>query len=269
MRVTRLGAALIVIAVVCGALYIGVRALLGDSLPGRTTARCSFGSYSTDTRQASVAATMVGVVLQRGLPERAAVLVITAAWQESKLRNVPAGAGDRDSVGVLQQRPSQGWGTMQELADVAIATNRFLDALLNVPGWDTEPAAEVIQAVQISADGSLYAQHEAKSTAMAQALTGSAPEGITCRFDAPDAVAEPAVVAALLAQELPVAAPTVGADTVSAPGAAWATTAWFVANADRLGIDSVSYARRTWTRADGWADSDAGSEAVVARMADA
>ncbi len=265
----RLGGALLVIALAAGAVYVGARALLGDSLTGHVSARCSFGAYSTDTGQASVAATMAGVVLQRGLPERAAVLAITAAWQESKLRNIPAGSGDLDSVGVLQQRPSQGWGTTQELADVATATGRFLDALLKVQDWETAPTAEVIQAVQVSADGSLYAQHESKSTAMAQALTGASPEGITCRFGVPAQVASATAVAGLVAQELPVATPQVSGSQVSVPGAAWATAAWFVANANRLGIDSVAYSARTWTRSDGWSDSAAPSTAVTATMASA
>lgn len=267
MPVRRLGGLVLVLALAAGGLYVGVRALLGGTLTGGVASRCTFGTYSTDTGQASVAATMVGVVLHRGLPERAAVLTITAAWQESKLRNVGAGDGDRDSVGVLQQRPSQGWGTEQELADVAIATERFLDALVRIPDWDTEPAAEVIQAVQISADGSLYAQHEPKSTAMAQALTGTVPAGVSCRFERPDQVATTADVAALVARELPVAAPQVSGQTVSVPGAGWATAAWFVANADRLGVDSVAYSARTWSRADGWSDSGAGAAAVVATMA--
>lgn len=265
----RLGTALVVIALAVGGLYVGARALLGDALPGRVSARCSFGAYTTDTGQASVAATMVGVVLQRGLPERAAILTITAAWQESKLRNIAPGSGDLDSVGVLQQRPSQGWGTAQELADVAIATQRFLDALLKVPDWQTEPTAEVIQAVQISADGSLYTQHERKSTAMAEALTGALPEGVSCRFDAPDRVASPTAVAVLVARELPVAAPVVNGAQVAVPGASWATAAWFVANADRLGIDSVAYSARTWSRTGGWSDSAAAASAVVATMAGA
>lgn len=263
----RLGAAVVVIAVVLGGAYLGVRTLLGDSMPGRVSARCNFGSYSTDTGQASVAATMVGVVLKRGLPERAAILTVTAAWQESKLRNIAAGSGDLDSVGVLQQRPSQGWGTAQELADVATATQRFLDALLKVPNWQTEPAAEVIQAVQISAEGALYAQHESKSTAMVKALIGALPAGVSCRFEAPDRVAAPTAVAELVARELPVAAPQVSGANVTVPGASWATAAWFVANADRLGIDSVAYSARTWTRADGWSDSAAVASAVVATMA--
>src|SRR5581483_1512805 len=72
---------------------------------------CTVGDYDIDPGQAAVASTMVGVVTRRGLPERAAVLALAAGLQESKLTNLPPNAGDRDSVGVLQQRPSQGWGT--------------------------------------------------------------------------------------------------------------------------------------------------------------
>lgn len=261
--VKRVAVAAIVVALALAGIYIGARQLLGTGGSSAASSRCTFGDYTTDTGQASVAATMTGVVLQRGLPERAAVLTITAAWQESKLRNITSGAGDLDSVGVLQQRPSQGWGTEQELADVAIATNRFLDALVRVPGWDTEPAAAVIQAVQISADGRLYARHEAKSAAMAAALTGATPAGVSCTFPPPDQIAPAPEVARLVASELPVAAPQVVEGTVSVPGASWATTAWFIANADRLGIDSVAHAGRQWSRSDGWREDPAAAESVV------
>jgi hypothetical protein len=267
--VRRLGVAALVVALVVAGGALLVRRVLEGAGSSSVAARCSFGSYTTDTRQASVAATMVGVVLQRGLPERAAVLVITAAWQESKLRNVPAGAGDRDSVGVLQQRPSQGWGSEEQLADIAYAAGKFLDALVRVPNWQTDPAAEVVQAVQISADGSLYAQHERKSAAMAAALMGSAPAGISCRFNPPTEVAAPEAVAQLAAAELPIAAPQVQDRSVSVPGAAWATAAWFVANADRLGIDRVAYGGQAWTRADGWDEEpQAGTASVVATLAE-
>ena len=73
------------------------------------------------------------------------------AFRESKLSNLPAGSGDRDSVGVLQQRPSQGWGTEEQLNDVHYATGAFLDALVKVTNWQTRPLTEAVQAVQISA----------------------------------------------------------------------------------------------------------------------
>src|SRR5579864_4479187 len=97
-----------------GAIYVGivlviaaVAALLIHVLVKTSASsvaeHCTVGDYDLDTDQAAVASTMVGVVTSRGLPERAAVLALAAALQESKLQNLPPNAGDRDSVGVLQQ----------------------------------------------------------------------------------------------------------------------------------------------------------------------
>ncbi|MDR1999773.1 MAG: hypothetical protein LBQ06_07560 [Frankiaceae bacterium] len=232
--------ALVVVVAAFAALALGARYLWGRASGPPTPVGCTFGSYTVNTGQASVAATMVGVTLLRGLPERAAVLVLMAGWQESKLRNIPAGQGDRDSVGVLQQRPSQGWGTAAELADVATATGKFLDQLVTVPGWLSADAAEVIQRVQISADGSAYAKHEPKSTAMADALTGAAPRAVTCSFAPPGTIAPAQTVAELVTAQLPVSPPTTSGPAVTVPGAGCATTAWLIANADRLGIASVT-----------------------------
>lgn len=264
----RLATALLVVLVAFGGLVLGARFLWDRVTETPVSARCAFGNYTTDTGQASVAATMVGVTLQRGLPERAALLVLMAAWQESKLRNIPAGQGDLDSVGVLQQRPSQGWGTAAELSDVATATGKFLDQMVKVPDWQTGDPSSVIQEVQVSADGNAYAKHETKSQAMADALTGASPRGVTCDFSAPDQVADAAVVAQRVAAELPVNGATVAGNAITVPGAGWATAAWFVANADRLGIDSVSYDGHTWSRKHGWQDdASVDNHAVIATMA--
>ena len=263
----RLLVALLVIATVGAGLFIGVRAAV-NALTGRFDTGCSFGSYETSTDQAATASTMVGVVERRRLPRRAAVLVLAAALQESKLTNLPAGSGDRDSVGVLQQRPSQGWGSAAKLADVGFATDAFLDKLVTVAGWRTEPLADVIQHVQISIDGALYAKHEAKAQALADGLSGRTTRGVTCHFPAPDRVAEGQVVAGQVSRQLGIGPPSVRGRTVTATGAGWPTVAWFVANADRLGIDRVSYAGSRWTRSDGWADdASVDSRAVVAALA--
>jgi hypothetical protein len=200
---------------------------------------------------------MVGAVTRyrRPLPDRAAVLVVAAALQESKLTNLPPGQGDRDSVGVLQQRPSQGWGggSAQRLTDVGEATTEFLDKLVRVPGWQRLPLAEAVQDVQISADGTLYAQHEDEATALVRALLGRVPAGITCSLDKPGTVSSAASVAARARAELGIRSPVAPApSTVRVPGAHWQTAAWLVANAKRFGIDRVAYAGRTWTRSDGW-----------------
>jgi hypothetical protein len=262
--------ALTVVVVVLGvtaAAALGVRTLWRTATSTAPSESCATGAYSVDTDQAAVASTMVGVVIGRGLPERAAVLVLAAGLQESKLRNLASGDGDRDSVGVLQQRPSQGWGTIAQLSDVRYATGKFLDALVKLPNWQTDQLAVAVQAVQISADGSAYAGHEGQAQALADALTGAHPAGMSCSFAAPSLVATTAQVATAVSTDLPVNPPTTSGLTVSVPGASWATAAWFIANADRLGIDSVAYSQRAWSRTKGWrTDDDAGATDVVATM---
>ena len=259
------------VTIVAIAAYFGGRALW-QSAKSVTYPHCTVGAYEVDTSQASVAATMVGAVTRfsPALPERAAVLVLAAGLQESKLRNLGPGEGDRDSVGVLQQRPSQGWGggDPAKLNDVFEATTEFLNHLIKVHNWQQLPLAEAVQAVQISADGSAYAPHEAEAQALADALMGQVPAAINCQFDSPTTVSSTSTVAQQLSKDLPVNAPTTTAGEVRVAGAHWQTTAWLVANADRLGIDRVAYDHRTWSRAHGWrADGTASAAEVVATMA--
>ena len=259
-----------VVAVVLAGLF-GVRALWHSAQQHFSSPHCDVGGYELDPAQASVAAQMIGEVsrYRPALPARAGVLVLAAGLQESKLTNLPPGQGDRDSVGVLQQRPSQGWGggDAARLTDVTEATREFLAALVKVDNWQQLPLADAIQAVQISADGSAYAQHADEATALAAALQGRRPAAITCSIDAPTVVAAPGQVAAQLSAQLPVNRPGTSGRTIRVPGAGWQTAAWFVANADRYGVDSVAYAGRRWSRADGWRAVDAGTGAVVATMA--
>src|SRR5689334_6346289 len=237
----RLIPTLIVVAALAIAGFVAVRVLWHDVQRQIGFDHCDVGSYQLDPDQASVAASMVAAVRRftPALPERAAVLALAAALQESKLRNLAPGDGDRDSVGVLQQRPSQGWGGghAAALTDVGEATKEFLDALIKVPHWRTLSLADAIQAVQISADGSAYAQHEVEAQQLADALQGIKPAGITCDFEAPTVVASTRKVADQVGYELGINTPqVVDARTVRVPGAHWQTAAWFIANANRLGI---------------------------------
>ena len=258
---------LVVLLAVAG-LAIGGRALWNAAQTAVQPDGCDFGSYQLDLDQAQVAATVVGVVLQRHLPERAAVLTLGAALQESKLRNLPPGAGDRDSVGILQQRPSQGWGTAEQISDVHYATGKFLDAVVKVPHWRTDSLATVVQAVQYSADGDAYARHEAQAQQIADALAGVKPMAVSCSFGKPTEVATPQATIQALSADLPVNQPRATGRTVTVAGAGWATASWFVCNANRLGIDSVSYAGHTWTRSKGWqSNAKAGAGAVSATLA--
>jgi hypothetical protein len=175
---------------------------------------------------------------------------------------------------VLQQRPSQGWGggNAAKLNDVAEATKEFLDHLVQITGWQSLPLAEAVQDVQISADGSLYAQHEPEAQALADALQGHVPAGISCTFAKPTAVATVSTVAAQVKKNLPVNPPVTVAGTadvagsVEVPGAAWQTASWFVANADQLGIAQVGYAGQQWTPAHGWQKAATPATEVVATM---
>jgi hypothetical protein len=263
--------AVVLLVLVAGAV-VGVRQLLPKAKQPVTYPHCTFGTQDGPAEitpdQASVAATLVGVVTTKGLPDQAAFLLLMAAWQESGLRNIPPGAGDLDSVGVLQQRPSQGWGSKTQLSDLHYAAAKFLAALLTHDGWQSMDPAHAIQLVQVSADEAAYNQHKSQAAGLSQALLGRTPAALTCQFDPPTLVATPAAVITLLTTDLPVNPPSSSGRQISVPGAGWQTTAWFIANADRLGIDVVSYDGKRWTRATQWqADATATKTAVVATLA--
>jgi hypothetical protein len=127
------------------------------------------GSVVVDRQQLGademdIARTIVDVVQQRRLPRQAAVLAITTAMVESGLRNLDY--GDRDSIGVFQQRPSQGWGTREQILDPVYATGKFLDVLIALPGWDTMAPGRAEQAVQRSGFPDRYAPREPAAAAI-------------------------------------------------------------------------------------------------------
>lgn len=270
-RVSRKAVVAVLALAVAVAAAFGVPRLWRAVEQHFSSATCTVGRFQIDTGQASVAAQMVGAVTMHRprLPARAAVLALTAALQESKLTDLEPGAGDRDSVGVLQQRPSQGWGSgdPQRLTDVTEATREFLNALVKVPHWRRLPVPQAVQAVQVSADASAYAQHESEARALATALLGHRPAGITCDFPPPTAVASAPVVARMARDQLGIDTPVADGSRVRVPGAGWQTAAWFVANADRLGIERVGYAGQVFTREHGWHRGPAGRHAVVATLA--
>ena len=124
----------------------------------------SIGGTDWNAEQTANAATIVNRVVQRSLPRRAAVIAISTTIVESQLVNV--GHGDRDSLGLYQQRPSQGWGTPAQVLNPAAATDTFLDRLVELPGWATMPPGQAAQAVQRSAFPDRYAPEEAPAAAL-------------------------------------------------------------------------------------------------------
>jgi hypothetical protein len=129
-------------------------------------------SLTVTTEQVTNARTIAAVAAERGLPERAVVIALATAQQESRLRNLDY--GDRDSLGLFQQRPSQGWGTPAQVQDPEYAAGKFYDGLVKVPNWETGRLTDVSQSVQLSGFPEAYQQHEPMAQALAAALRENA-----------------------------------------------------------------------------------------------
>ncbi|MEW1584916.1 hypothetical protein AB0283_05645 [Micromonospora vinacea] len=137
-----------------------------------------------DQAQMDNAKIIVDVGLEMKMPRRALVVALATAMQESNLYNLASdvlpesaeypnqGSGsDHDSVGLFQQRPSSGWGTVAQLMRPSYAARAFYTALNEIPGWQDMSVTAAAQAVQISAYPDAYAQHEDRATTVAAALT--------------------------------------------------------------------------------------------------
>ncbi|MDG9674364.1 hypothetical protein [Micromonospora sp. DH14] len=137
-----------------------------------------------DQAQMDNAKIIVDVGLEMKMPRRALVVALATAMQESNLYNLASdvlpesaqypnqGSGsDHDSVGLFQQRPSSGWGTVAQLMRPSYAARAFYSALNEIPGWQDMSVTSAAQAVQISAYPDAYAQHEDRATTVAAALT--------------------------------------------------------------------------------------------------
>ncbi len=127
------------------------------------------------TEQAENAAIIAAVAVRRGLPARAVSIALATAYQESKIQNL--GHGDRDSLGLFQQRPSMGWGTEEQIQDPFYASNRFYDELVKVDGYENMRITEAAQAVQRSGFPEAYDDHADDARALASALTGYSAGG--------------------------------------------------------------------------------------------
>ncbi|MDT8916058.1 C40 family peptidase [Amycolatopsis sp. PS_44_ISF1] len=152
-----------------------VSSLLGSSDPS-SSLTCTLDGAPTSTvagvtaEQMGNAATIVAVGRQKGVPPAGWVVAIAVAIQESGLRNVYY--GDRDSLGLFQQRPSMGWGTPQQITTPAYAAAKFFDHLQAVPNWQAMSVNDAAQAVQRSGLPNAYAQHEAKARAIVAVASG-------------------------------------------------------------------------------------------------
>jgi hypothetical protein len=261
------------IAIIVIAVLLGVGAYAAYSVYQRfvtqvlTVPGCQAGTgqnaIALDFGQAADAADIAGVAAREHLPAQALTVAYATAFQESKLENLTY--GDRDSVGIFQQRPSQGWGTTAELEDPAYAARAFFKALVQVPRYTKIPVYQAAQAVQHSADGYAYQQY-AQTAALLGADYTAAPHAVTCWY-APGAQAAAENVSA----KLNLTGAVHGLDdTFGAPGQdgvvtgvsrsrsgdnvrisaaaahGWTVANWLVANAASYGITKVSYAGFQW-----------------------
>jgi hypothetical protein len=243
-------AALLLVGVAAVAIWAIVR---GQSplppLPGEERCVATAGGHSAvlTPEQAQYASIIVGVSVKRGLPPRAATIALTTAYQETGIRNLDY--GDRDSVGLFQQRPSQGWGTEKQLMDPYYASNKFYDALEKIKNWSTRDITTVAQAVQRSAYPEAYRDHEADARSVASALTGQTPAGFSC-LDRADAPGAPGQLAAALTRtygKLDISrAGNVVTVTAGSAQHAWAYGSFAVANAATYGTVEVTVADRQW-----------------------
>jgi hypothetical protein len=241
------------------AVLIAVVALVWQQRPKETRApvnnSCTISGtdLSLTTEQGANAATIAAVARSRGLPPRATVIALATAQQESRLRNLDY--GDRDSLGLFQQRPSQGWGTPAQVQDPVYAAGKFFDHLVEVPGWETGRLTEVSQAVQRSGFPEAYQQWESMAAALTGALLSGQPGQLSCSF-APAAQVSPAadrtaVLTDTVRREA--GAPTVGADgVISVAAAGWPEASWAVAHAERFQLTQVAMDGWRWTPAGGW-----------------
>src|SRR5690348_15744066 len=150
------------IAVAAGGVLAAIFGTSGEEI-GCTAAAVTPapGSRLEDlnAEQARNAATIIGVGQQLRIPVRGWVIAIATALQESDLINLGnlGAANDHDSLGLFQQRPSQGWGTPEQLTNPQYAAGAFYTALRKVPGWESLPVTDAAERVQRSATPDAYA----------------------------------------------------------------------------------------------------------------
>ena len=272
----RAAAATVVVLVVVAVTYLLTAKHVPLILePTQCTATAGKQELALTVGQAGIAATIAGVATRRHMPVRAVTIAYAAALQESKLANLNYGTAD--SLGVFQQRPSQGWGTPQEIENPVYASTRFFAALAAVPGYQRMPVYKAAQAVQRSADGYAYGQYATVGAQLADAFTGTTPHALWCSYSQPPgkprlAAASQALTSAFGYLRIRRAGDPARTVQVRRAGVGWAVAAWLVSHAGSYGIADIRYrgyewlrghGSGTWMRVPGRAGTPAGPYAVV------
>ncbi|WP_169164700.1 hypothetical protein [Cellulomonas taurus] len=273
-RGNRLGCAgltalVLLVAAVAAGLWLIRQASTADTASNRCVAVNDGTSWELSTAQADNAALIAVTSMERGMPARAATIGLATALQESRLINIDY--GDRDSIGLFQQRPSQGWGTVEQIMDPVYATGKFYEGLADVSGYTEMEVTEAAQAVQRSGFPDAYAQHEPRARAWASALTGWSTAALTCDLSPTDGPGSPETFGQRVQRDFgsAVVATVDGtgdgsrmllstdALTTASGGdparSGWAVAQWAVAVAADQQVVDVQVGDQLWDReADGW-----------------
>ena len=265
-RLARTAAGIIVLLVILGVVYL----LTTKHSPLQqepTACAVSAGPQQVQltVSQAAIASTIAGVAARRDLPVKALTIAYATALQESKLTDL--NYGDRDSVGVFQQRPSEGWGTTKEIENPVYASGRFFAALAAVPRYQHMPVYKAAQDVQHSADGSAYGQYATVGGQLADAFYGTTPHAMWCHYNGRTGKAKLTAAAQAMAAIFgPLGTTPAGDPTLSVrvPRAreGWAIAGWLITHAQSYGISNVRYRGYEWLRGHGtskWVHRPAGS----------
>ncbi|MFF8779504.1 C40 family peptidase [Streptomyces sp. NPDC015140] len=144
-------------------------------LDGASSEEVHIEGLDLPAEQVPNAQTIVAAGLSLDVPKKGQIIALATAMQESRLRNL--NYGDRDSLGLFQQRPSQGWGSAEQIRDPTYASEQFYKHLLKVNGWQQMTVTQAAQAVQRSGLPDAYAQWEDLATALQSALVKTFPGG--------------------------------------------------------------------------------------------
>jgi hypothetical protein len=257
VRIRAVVGVLVALALVAGiGIYVALHRVTTD-LPRARLRACivqADGEVSLGSEQMANAATIAAVGIRRGLPERAVVVALATAFQESRLENLAG--GDRDSLGLFQQRPSQGWGTQAEIRDPRYAAGKFYSALVKVKDWQDMRVTDAAQRVQRSAFPEAYEKWADEATVLTKALIGQATAAVACAFRGEPAVRGDAAAAALTRQlqlDWGSVRPSGGTSftglslDVRDSRHGWQFAHWLVAHAAEHGVATVRYDTLEWT----------------------
>ena len=229
----------------------------GSSAPPLCKAAADSVSFPLDLEQAANATTVAAVGKRLNMPDHAVTVALAASLQESRLRNLTH--GDLDSLGLFQQRPSQGWGTPAQILTPRLAAAAFYQHLARVDGWQTLSVTDAAQAVQRSAAPDAYAQWEPEARVLARVLTGEVSAGFSCRFESSSGPPS-ATLTQAMTDEL--GSPGLGTSVSTTRG--WTVASWLVGHAQQYHLTSVAFGGQRWTPNGAWDQSaSVGSEVVI------